>query len=97
MKEVKQYVCLVDAHRRLSRCRNTRGRYRVGAKTEKEAKQILQDFIKFGSVQVYYEDKNPKPNLIVKYKEIKKEEFYSYVDKPIEEYLTDAKSATDKQ
>ena len=37
MKEVKQYVCLVDAHRRLSRCRNTRGRYRVGAKTEKEA------------------------------------------------------------
>lgn len=56
MKPVKQAIVLVDAHRRLSRCRNTMGRYRVGAKTEKEAEKLVQQAIGFGSVQFYYWD-----------------------------------------
>lgn len=97
MKPLKQYVCLVDNYRRPSRRRNTYGRYRVGAKSEKEAKEILQKFIKFGSVQVYYEDTNPKPELMVGYKEVMKEKFEAYYDKPIREYLIPAKSALDKR
>lgn len=54
-KGSRTFVCLVDNYRRPSRRRNTAGRYLVGAKDEKEAKELLQKAVKFGSVQVYYE------------------------------------------
>lgn len=53
--------------------RNTEGRYRVAAKSEKEAIELLREKIGFGSIQVYYEDKNSKPEKMLKYKEVKKE------------------------
>ncbi len=53
MKDVKQAIVLVDNYRRPSRKRNTAGRYRVGAKTEKEATHLVQKAIGFGSVQFY--------------------------------------------
>lgn len=46
------YVVLVDWHNRYKH--NTAGRYLVGANSEKEAKEMLQKAIGFGSVQVYY-------------------------------------------
>lgn len=55
----RQFVCIVDGYRRPSRQRNTWGRYRVGARSKKEAKKTLQKLIGFGSVKVYYEDTNP--------------------------------------
>lgn len=78
MKLLEKYVCLVDNHRRPSRCRNTQGRYIVCAKSEKEAKELLQKKIGFGSVQVYYKiDKNSysyENNLKLNYKDIVKVE-----------------------
>lgn len=77
MKTVSNYILLVDAYRRPSRRRNTAGRYRVGAKTEKEAVELLRDKIKFGSIQVYYrcsDDENAKNK--VDYKEVVKETGY---------------------
>lgn len=64
-RPVKQYVCIVDGFRRPSRQRNTKGRYRVAARDQKSAKRILSQAIKFGSVQVLYEDTNPKPEKIL--------------------------------
>lgn len=55
MKPLNKYVCLVDNYRRPSRQRNTMGRYLVCAKTESEAKEILQEKIGFGSIQIYYQ------------------------------------------
>ena len=76
MKTVNTYVCLVDNYRRPSRQRNTAGRYLVGAKTEKEAKKLLQRAIGFGSVQVYYKafpsGKENRIDIPMKYKEIKR-------------------------
>lgn len=74
MKEVKNYIVLVDSHRRPSRQRNTAGRYRVGAKTPKEAEQLVREAIGFGAIQVYYEcSKNEKVK--VPYKTVVKEVF----------------------
>jgi hypothetical protein len=75
MKEVKNYILLVDNYRRPSRRRNTAGRYRVGAKTPEEATELLREKIKFGSIQVYYEcnPKNELPSRMVGYKEVVKE------------------------
>lgn len=67
----KNYIVLVDSYRRSSRCRNTKGRYRVGAKNPKEARKLVQQAIGFGSVLVYYED----ANLLAKYREVLKEEY----------------------
>lgn len=55
MKNINTYIVLVDSHRpfRLG-SRNSAGRYRVGAKSEKEAEEILREKIKFGSIRVYY-------------------------------------------
>lgn len=81
MKSVNNYILLVDNYRRPSRQRNTAGRYRVGAKTEKEAIQLLRDKIKFGSIHLYYkcnsevEEKKGIPQ--VKYKEVVKEIGYN--------------------
>lgn len=61
MKEVRTYVCAVDAYRngmifrgqgeRLYD-RNTAGTYLVGAKSPEEARRILQKKIGFGSIEV---------------------------------------------
>ena len=81
MKEIRQAIVLVDNYRRPSRQRNTAGRYRVGAKTEKEAEELVQKVIGFGSVQFYYwEDKDNRSSFydsdqIVSYKEVVKEVF----------------------
>lgn len=78
MKTIHTYVCVVDSYRRPSRQRNTTGRYLVGAKSENEAKVLLQNAIKFGSVQVYYRATDDKGQLnnnidsLMAYKEIKK-------------------------
>lgn len=77
MKQVSNYILLVDAYRRPSRRRNTAGRYRVGAKTEKEAVKLLRDKIKFGSIQVYYRCKdNEDVKKKVDYKEVVRETGY---------------------
>ena len=55
MKPVKNYILVVDSHRRPSRQRNTAGRYRVGAKNRDEAVKLLMEKIGFGSIKVYYE------------------------------------------
>lgn len=61
----KQYVCVVDGYRRPSRRRNTFGRYRVAARDEREAKDLLKKAVGFGSVQVLYEDTDAKGYLIL--------------------------------
>lgn len=82
MKPVKNYILLVDAYRRPSRQRNTVGRYRVGAKTPKEAVKLLRDKIKFGSIQVYYcvddTNRDPKNRQKIGYKEVVKEICYPH-------------------
>ena len=72
MKDINTYIVLVDAHRSPDKKRNTSGRYRVGAKTAKEAEELLQKAIGFGSVQAYYKS-SPTDLPQMKYKEIKKE------------------------
>lgn len=69
-RPVKQYIALVDNHRRPSRMRPSHGRYQVAARSAKQAKELLQEHIKFGSVLIYYEDTEPKERL--NYKQIKK-------------------------
>ena len=73
MKKIKQAIVLVDAYRRPSRRRNTAGRYRVGAKTEKEAEELVRASIGFGSVKFYYWDDDDSRRPKVKYKEVVKE------------------------
>jgi len=73
MKTIKQAIVLVDAYRRPSRRRNTAGRYRVGAKTEKEAEELVRAAIGFGSVKFYYWEREDSKNPKVKYKEVVKE------------------------
>jgi len=72
MKTPKNYILLVDYYRRPSRSRNTAGRYRVCAKTPKEAVEFLREAIGFGSIQVYYECK-ADDKLNVPYKTVVKE------------------------
>lgn len=74
MKEIKNYIVLVDNYRRPSRRRNTAGRYRVAAKTPKEAAELLREKIGFGAIHVYYEC-NPNDPYNVPYKTVVKEEF----------------------
>lgn len=54
-KPVKNYVLLVDSHKKPEQKRNTAGRYRVGAKSPDEAVKLLRETIGFGSIHVYYE------------------------------------------
>lgn len=64
----KTFPCVVDAYRngfvfraakdRLYE-RNTQGRYLVGAKSKKQARQILQKAIGFGSIDVHEPETNP--------------------------------------
>lgn len=73
MKPVRQAIVLVDAYRRPERRRNTAGRYRVGAKTEKEAEELVRTAIGFGSVKFYYWEKEDSTHPKVEYKEVVKE------------------------
>ena len=73
MKIIKQAIVLVDAYRSPSIRRNTAGRYRVGAKTEKEAEALVRAAIGFGSAKFYYWEKEDSPHPKVKYKEVVKE------------------------
>ena len=73
MKPVRQAIVLVDAYRRPEQRRNTAGRYRVGAKTEKEAEELVRDAIGFGSVKFYYWENPDSTHQKVKYKEVVKE------------------------
>jgi hypothetical protein len=93
-KPIRNYILLVDAHRRPSRTRNTSGRYRVGAKTEKEAIELLRDKIKFGSIQCYYECSND--GYTIEYKKVVKEEFDTTGNKPHFRHV-EVKSAIDPQ
>lgn len=63
------YIVLVDSCKPPKFKHSTAGRYRVGAKNEKQAEQIVRDYIKFGSVQVYYKD----DEMIAGYMEVIKE------------------------
>ena len=73
MKPIRQAIVLVDAHRRPSRRRNAAGRYKVGAKTEKEAEELVKAAIGFGSVKFYYWEREDSTHQKVKYKEVVKE------------------------
>lgn len=74
MKEVRQYICLVDNYRRPSRKRNTAGRYRVAAKSPDEAVKLLREKIGFGSIQVYYDSTDyDKPENKIPYKSVVRE------------------------
>lgn len=73
MKQVRQAIVLVDSHRRPARKRNAAGRYRVGAKTEREAEDLVRKAIGFGSVKFYYWDKDDGRHQKVAYKEVVKE------------------------
>lgn len=79
-REIKTYILIVDGYRRPERQRNTQGRYRVGAKSKKEAIKLLRDKIKFGSIQVLCEwnpERDNENHTLQKlgYKEIVKEKF----------------------
>ncbi|MCR5670703.1 MAG: hypothetical protein K6G10_06825 [Butyrivibrio sp.] len=73
MKAIKQAIVLVDAYKSPLRRHNTAGRYRVGAKTEKEAEELVRTAIGFGSVRFYYWEKEDSTHPKVKYKEVVKE------------------------
>ena len=73
MKTVRQAIVLVDAYRGPDRRRNTAGRYRVGAKTEKEVEELVRASVGFGSVKFYYWEKEDSTHQKVKYKEVVKE------------------------
>ena len=72
MKEINNYIFLVDDQRPITmqrydgqglthlHQRQTEGRYRVGAKSLKEARKILHNTIKFGSVTFLREDKDKR-------------------------------------
>ncbi len=70
MLPIKNYILLVDSHK--PRRRSFSGRYRVGAKSKKEAIVILREKIKFGSIHVYYECRSDDENN-VNYKTVIKE------------------------
>lgn len=95
MKPIHNYILLVDNYRRPSRQRNTAGRYRVGAKSEKEAKKLLRNKIQFGSIQVYYQCE--KDDTTIGYKEIVKEEFNRNTNKPIYKQPLAATAARNKK
>lgn len=57
MKQIMNYIFLVDSGRpRKLYHRSTAGRYRVGAKSKKEAERFMHKAIKFGHIFFYYED-----------------------------------------
>ena len=75
MKPVLQAIVLVDRYTPRDKKHSTCGRYRVGAKTEKEAVQLVRDAIGFGSIQFYYWEAEDAPTEKVAYKQVVKEEY----------------------
>ena len=73
MKPIRQAIVLVDAYKSPLKRHNTAGRYRVGAKTEKEAEGLVRAAIGFGSVKFYYWEREDSTHKKVKYKEVVKE------------------------
>lgn len=56
----KDYIMLVDSHRPMSLTqRPEKGRYRIGARSAREAEKFLKAKIKQGHIQVYYIDERP--------------------------------------
>lgn len=72
MKAIRQAIVLVDAYKPVKR-HNTAGRYRVGAKTEKEAEELVRAAIGFGSVKFSHWEKENSTQPKVKYREVVKE------------------------
>ena len=64
---------MIGVYRRPSRRKNTIGRYKVGAKTEKEAEELVRAAIGFGFVKFYYWERKDSPCSKVKYREVVKE------------------------
>lgn len=75
------YLCFVDNYRRPSRQRNTKGAYFVGAKSPKQAKELLQKTIGFGSILV----KGTTTQAQMQYKQLRKRESNgaTFVQKPV--------------
>lgn len=78
MKPIRQYIILVDDGKPPHLRHSTAGRYRVGAKTEKEAVNLVRNAIGFGSVKLFYVENEEHyttcfPKYTCKYKEIVKE------------------------
>lgn len=78
MKPILQCIVLVDDGKPLHLRHSTAGRYRVGAKTGKEAVALVRKAIGFGSPKLFYvEDKENYadcfPKYVCKYKEIVRE------------------------
>lgn len=73
MKTIRQAIVLVDAYKSPLKRHNTAGRYRVGAKTEKEAEELVRAAIGFGSVKFYYWERDDSTQPKVAYKEVVKE------------------------
>lgn len=97
MKPIHNYCVIVDHYRaRYARRRSTAGRYRVGAKTPEEARQLVKDVIGFGSPVVYftYPDNDPQN---VPYKKIVKEVFEGIVNGNASFKQEEAKHATAPQ
>lgn len=74
-RRTRNFICLVDAYRRSDMRRNTAGRYRVGAKNEKQARKMLQNFIGFGSITIICEDNSDKISDLVPFNKCVKEIF----------------------
>lgn len=70
MKEIKQCIVLVDSNTPPCLKHTTAGRYKVGAKTGKEAEKLVRKKIGFGKAAFYCYDDTQKDT--VKYKEVKK-------------------------
>ena len=52
---VNNYILLVERYGRSSSDKCETGRYRVGAKTQKEAVHFLRDIIREGSIKVHFQ------------------------------------------
>lgn len=89
MSKFKNYIVLVDCNKKPSMQRNTHGRYIVGAKNKKQAKELTQKRIGFGSVQVYRE----LEKIIVPYKSVMVEKTSQTGDT----ILTEAKHANNSK
>lgn len=81
MKKIQTYRCEVDLYRNGTLFRSPKdklydrgntGVYYVGAKSPKEAKTILQKYIKFGSICVPNYQYIPEKYQGLSYKEVKK-------------------------
>jgi len=79
VKKVRQAIVLVDTRGPWRFRNNTEGRYRVGAKTEKEAEKLVREAVKFGSVHFYYWDETSS-NPPVAYRHVVCESMGTYLE-----------------